>query len=395
MATQLLTPWLQEAAVELSGGTLRKQILPMRRILYTDKTGKQREIDFNKQYLTDLATAFKARAVDQVVLQLADGGNTHNNDPLRTAGTVEDVEVAEDGLYAIIRPNELGDQAFKLNPQIGVSARMFENVTRSDGKTFPRILQHVLATVDPQIPGMKPWEPVAAAATQLSVSGVDTVDLTNSSYQKGSAMPEANEGSVTLTLDAAQAGRLQLLLNDDNAAAAALAGAVAELSNQGGDDTSGGAASVPTLAQLQAQTATELSNAAQVQTAAEIELVRAQAEMANERVQQMAIQLANAQVEGELERLGSTGLAPAIIEAARPLLLLQPAAVELSNGAEQIDPGAVIRSVLDTVVALSRAGVDMIDLGRETGSMLATDTATSESQERTAYLAAWDEQYGK
>ena len=47
------------------------------------------------------AEAFRSRAYDQVPFQLADSKNTHTNDPERTRGQILDLELGEDGLYAL------------------------------------------------------------------------------------------------------------------------------------------------------------------------------------------------------------------------------------------------------------------------------------------------------
>lgn len=388
MTVRVLTPQLATDAVELSGGRWKKQILPMRPITYTGRDGKKRVIDFNRAYLTDLVTAYNDKAYDQVPFQIADAANTHTNDPARTAGEFVQLELGNDGLYAVLEPNEFGKDILAKNPKLSVSARIFENMDRSDGKHYPRALQHVLGTLDPQVPGLKPWEQVAEdAPVGLSGGTEDFVDLSNANYEE-KKMPENAAGSVTMTLSADQNERLQNLLNDDEAASAALAGATAELANQSGTGA-------PTLAELANQGTAgggaEGGTPVTVADPAVLEFVRTQTELANTRVMELSAQLAQAQTAGEIDRLSQTGLAPAIIEAARPLLQLQPAAVELSNGTENVDPGAVIREVLDTVVALSRAGLDVINLGTESGSGIESDP---KSTDRAAMLTQWSESYG-
>jgi len=373
MTSQLLTPTCVAAAVELAGGLFRKQILPFGSINYTAPDGSKRKLTFDQKFHQDLVTSYQSGAFGQVPFQLADSKNTHTNDPERTRGEITGVEMRSDGLYALVKP--LTPEAAELirnNPKLGVSVRVVENYQRSDGQFFPRALQHVLGTVDPQVVGMKPWEEV-----QLTDPVTDeTIDLTSNTYE-GTTMTtiQGDTGQVTLTLSQAEADRLALLLNDDEAAAAALAGAIG-LSNgnqsTGDDDVYAGLAP---------------------EVAAAIEMANASADAANQRVAELANQLASAQVAGEVERYGAAGLAPAIIDAARPLLAVQSGAIDLSNGSDRVDPGAVIRSVLDTVLGLSQAGLDVIDLGRETGSLQGSETDPA-TQNRNALLSQWSTEYG-
>lgn len=374
---EILTPYDRGDVTELSSGLFRKQILPRRSISYTGKGGVRRKIDFNDAYLRDLVAGFRAGAFDEVAVQMADGANTHTLDPERKRASVVSLEMAADGLYALVKPNnEKAAQFLRENPKMGVSARIIEGMDRSDGLRFPRALHHVLITTDPQIPGLKPW----AEAESVSLASGDpdeTVDLADASYERNESMPKPPAGQTTLTLDQAQADRLTLLLNDDEAAARALFGVIQMTNPAGGsddpdDDSDESGTGGPDPDQL--------------------ELTRTQVELANQRITEMSRQLAAAEVATELDRLGQQGLAPAIIEAARPLLMMQQGVVELSNGVDQVDPGAVIRQVLDTVIQLSRSGLDTVNLNRETGFW--GEDADSVQGEREVALAAWTAEYG-
>lgn len=377
MTSQLLTPACASAVVELADGLFRKQILPFGSINYTAPNGSRRRLTFDRKFHEDLVSSYRSGAFGQVPFQLADAKNAHTNDPERTRGEITGVEMRSDGLYALVKPmTPEAAELIRTNPKLGVSVRVVENYQRSDGQFFPRALQHVLGTLDPQVVGMKPWEEV-----QLTDPVTDeTIDLTASTYE-GTTMGDdgtGGTGQVTLTLDAAQADRLALLLNDDDAAAAALAGVIGLANgNRGtGDDDDD---------EPYAGLAPEVALA--------IEMANANAEAANQRVAELANQLATAQVAGEVERYGAAGLAPAIIDAARPLLAVQSGAIDLSNGADRVDPGAVIRSVLDTVLGLSQAGLDVIDLGRETGSLQGSENDPA-TQTRNALLSQWSTDYG-
>jgi hypothetical protein len=75
-------------------------------------------------------------------------------------------------------PTERGDQVLRENPYLGVSCRIVEQYSRSDGKFYPACVQHVLGTLDPRIPGLGAWEPV-----QLSNGGgAVIIDLSASSW---------------------------------------------------------------------------------------------------------------------------------------------------------------------------------------------------------------------
>src|SRR5690606_27125899 len=106
------------------------------------------------------ATAFKSGAYDQVPLVFADHENRHNLDPKRFGGEIEDFVVKNDGLYAKVSATSDTAKVLKNNPRLGVSARIVEGLEKSDGRVFPRAIQHVLLTMDPRVTGMKPWQTI-------------------------------------------------------------------------------------------------------------------------------------------------------------------------------------------------------------------------------------------
>jgi hypothetical protein len=362
---EILTPCDEGECTELASGVFRKHILPKRAIQYTDKTGKRRTIDFNDAYLADLARSFRANAFDEVALQMADGANTHTLDPERKRAEVISLEVADDGMYALVKPNnEQAAQYLRENPKMGVSARIIEGMKRSDGQQFSRALHHVLVTTDPQIPGLNPWQEVEAVAL-ASGDPDETVNLAGASYEGTTKMGQKDDGQVTLTLDATQAARLQELLAVD-----------------------------PAVLLARPQADVDPDDVDPDVTAEAIEMVRAEVALANENNALLTQRLNDAEISKEIGELVRTGLAPAIIEAARPLLSMQSGAVELSNVAgETVDPGATMRLVLDTVVQLNRAGLDVVDLNREVGSLVGQEVAQQDA-EREAALDLWSEQYG-
>jgi hypothetical protein len=172
----LLSPQDDGAAIALSQKVYRKRILPKATINY-----KGRKIRFDDAYLTDLANSFHQGAYDQVAFMMAPDNNSHTLDPERFRGEVKSVEVDEDGLYAVFQVTPDAAKVLDENPKLGVSARILENYQRSDGKHFPRALQHVLGTLDPVIPGLGTWEEVA-----LSNGGPaeNVIDLSATSYEE-------------------------------------------------------------------------------------------------------------------------------------------------------------------------------------------------------------------
>src|SRR5450755_4447655 len=169
MPTTVLTP-MDRGKARPSGASLwRKQVLPLGEISY-----KGRRISFTKEYLSGLAKAFTDKAFDVVPFQFADGANTHTNAPEQRRGTVRDLELTDDGLDIIVETGADAGKHLAEYPDLGVSARIVEAYDRADGKFFPAAIQHVLATLDPRIPGMRPWQAVEAA----NDDGGELIDLT-------------------------------------------------------------------------------------------------------------------------------------------------------------------------------------------------------------------------
>jgi hypothetical protein len=176
MTALVLAPPSYAAAVELAGsGRLwRKRVLPVGTINY-----KGREIHFRHDYLADLARAFKANAYDQVPFQLAAGDNKHNNDVCNFGGEITDMTAENDGLWITMQPTERGAAILRENPRLGVSARIVEDYSRSDGQFFSAAIQHVLGTLDPRVPGLGEWEAIEAS----NEPGMAVIDLSSSQFE--------------------------------------------------------------------------------------------------------------------------------------------------------------------------------------------------------------------
>jgi hypothetical protein len=377
MTTLVLTPLDVSQATELSGqsGRWRKQILPIRKINY-----KGRTLDFNATYLASLRDSFKRRAFDQVPAQLADSANKHNNDPKNTVGDLVDVELGSDGLYGVFEPNADGAAILAKNPKIGVSARILEGYRRSDGEVFPQALQHVLLTVDPHVSGMKPWEKVELSndlgvESTLDLSGYEEeTDMTKPAT--GTGQGDENKDGDVVTLSREEYTAFQELLTERKAVLEFTAGLTPEDVEDGdedeedGEEGDGEGTGDGTTAPPEVPDAVKL--AFEAQSAQILELTN---------------QLHATEVNNEVEKLLGEGLAPAIVEAARPLLGLADASIELSNG-DKLDVPKQVHGLLRALIDLSNRGESIINYGGEIGL---SATADPQEQQRSAQLKAWNE----
>lgn len=371
MTTAVLTPERRGSVVELGNGRWRKQLLPLGSITY-----RGRKITFDRQYLSELVKSFKRQACPTVPFQLADADNKHTNDPERRRGTVVDLELAPDGLDAIIELDDGGEEIVEKYPDLGVSARIYENYERSDGNFFKAALQHVLGTLDPHVTGMRPWQ---AVALSNDVSG-PVIDLSDSEFEDGE-----EEGKVVATKsqlkqllaklrESGDESELtdeeldQLLAiteaisdtggdsktsskSDDEAeltdeeldaliAAAEADAAKSDDTESDSDDTDEGGETVPETdpqliaASQQQQKALELANSKLDRQALELAAVKAK--------------LAEQQFVAEQRTLADQyGIPPRITELARPLLEGgdEGHVIQLANG-DEVDAGDVMRKVL-------------------------------------------------
>lgn len=194
------------SAVHVKGRTFRKQILPIGSITY-----KGRKITFDRAFLTELKESYDKQAYDQVPLVLANDANAHNMDPERFRGEVTGLEVTNKGLEAIIRTTREGARLIKANPRLGVSARILHNIEKADGRVFGKALNHVLATMDPKVTKMSPWQTV-----DLSTDNTEVVDLTAAHFtQEGSAMAKKSQAKGKGTRRATKPDVLTLTLTRD------------------------------------------------------------------------------------------------------------------------------------------------------------------------------------
>lgn len=392
MTTEVCTPFGTPSPIELSSdGLYRKQILRFCTIDYQGRDGQRRKITFDEDYGRDLVQAFKDGAFEQVPFQLADGDNRHNNSPLLTGGEAVALALSKDGsgVDAVLKLNHQGRRAVELNRKLGVSARILENVTLG-GKPYPRAVQHVLGTVDPQVRGMRPWEQVDSV--DLSSGTVsESLDLSTATYERSVDMPNGTGDTVTLELAAplaellrkpGTAERLAAMLEEDEGLEA-LADQLGDLLDEDED---------PDEDEQDDEDEDDEDVALSGPTAEAIELATAQTSALESRVVELTNQLTEQRLAAETAHFQREGLAPAILEAAAPLLAVESGALELSNGVgPAVDPGAVIRDVLNSVLELSQSGHLIVDLSGEAGTTEAGDPAASK---RDALLNAWTAEYG-
>lgn len=371
MTAAVLTPFTGSKAIELGNRRWAKRLLPVGEINY-----QGRVLKFSKDYLGGLVKAFKDRAYDQVPFQLAGDSNKHTNDVERYGGQIVDMALKPDGLYIELEPTERGEKVLKDNPLCGVSARIVEAYDRSDGKFFPKAIQHVLATLDPRIPALGGWSTVEAA------NDVDiTIDLSSAQFTtEDNAMPELTDE---------QQGKLAELLKipADKLAALVSGLTTADASALTGGEVGGEPGELDD-AELDAliDEALALDEAGMLGPDGEIlepgEQVPVGAGLSNDDAA-MAIELAQAGVDENSRQLSiisqqldherwlneraklSRHVPPFLVDLAQPLLEGAGHTVELSGG-KYADAGQIMRKVLD------ETGKLFASLGFETDVELGT-----------------------
>lgn len=386
MTTQFLTPIDLGETTKVGGRLFRKQVLPYGSINYKDKTGQQRKINFTRSMFTEIEKAFRDKCFPGVPLVFCDSKNDHTMETRATTGEVVDMEIADDGLYLIARADDDAAKLLSTYPNLGISARMFENLERADGKFYPAAIQHALITWDPKVPDLRPWEAVNLSSEQVD----DTIDLTHETFapageREGVEMAEMEP----LTDEELRKLRAVLAAIDDEQPPAEdgsdVDDAVTDETDQAEETDESGDTDDNDLPELtdeeldalaaevlgEAQADAEQSPAEQAQDKKPAEVAASNTgpavELANARVAEVELQLANMQreldarnFERERDKLAHAGVPPFIVDLARPLLQGSNV-IELSNG-ETTDAGKVMRDVLGAV-----AKFDLLDLSRATG----------------------------
>lgn len=386
----LFTPWRRERTVELGNHRWRKQLLPLGTVVYNGE-----RIDFSRGYLRGLVRAFSDRAVDAVPFQLAGDNNKHTNAVKQRAGTIRGLELVDDGLDLILETDDEGDKLLSKYPDIGVSARIYEDYTReSDGRHWPAALQHVLATLDPHIVGMRQWtklEPELA----MSNSHSRVIDLTNEKFEgegKEERVPKTR-GSLKEILAKLESDGDETELTDEEL------DRLLAIVNAAGEDDSESELSDEELEAILAAAEAEGDDTEDDATSSDPAVIAAAnrssraLELANARLEHQALELAGVQKrldtsewEREKRELATKyGIPPSISEKGRALLFGSGHVVELSNG-EEVDAGGILRDVLHAI----GDRVKILDLSGLIGSDL-QEPDTEEKQEADRVAAERDD----
>lgn len=370
----------------------RKMLLPRKKI-----KANGRSLDLASMF-SDLIKAEREGAFDAIPLQVHE---THTKDPRYTEGQVSNLVHLQDGpdgdgLYGDIEfADDKGvDLVRKSSGKVGVSVSMVENLVRDeDGQEhrWPVAMQHVLMTTDPHVRQMGGWHPINLGRADVE----DTIDLSNQSYDEIEEEPvtaptdappaEGTENSGMVTLEVTPEQREQLLgLLSDVQTAEAVAG-------RGSGDEGAPTGETRPEAEL-VGASTNLDRESAEGGSDEIELMRSEIETERNARIELSRELQRARAASELEALGNTGLAPSIINLARPLLEIErgTGTIELSRG-ESVDPTRVIREVLNEVIELSRRGAGVIALDTEIGMHIGGE---AEQAERAQKLRDLDEMFG-
>lgn len=367
MAVEVFTPFNRSKPerVDLATKRFRKQILRPGEFDYTDDEGKQRKLKFDLSYFNTLKKAFDDKAFDSVAFQFTDGTNSHNVGPDYTRGVLVEMEEPSDkGLWGQFEIDEAGVKQLSANPELGVSARIFENLRHADGRAYQAAVHQVLGTTDPVITGMEPWQAVELSRP-MTVSS--TIDLSGREQNK---MPKNDDDQTVLKLSTAQREKLLTLLED-------VAGAeeLEKLINGDPDDDD-------------ENEPDDDDREPVVDKQTQIKLSRAEARIAE--LERLNLEQA---VDKTLGGLVLDGLAPAIVDLARPLLL-EPGqtVIELSRDGrtEKATTGAVVKELLTTVLKLARDGLAVVGLNEETGELLGSDAEMGKTK---ALVDAWENQF--
>jgi hypothetical protein len=342
----VLTPVSESGVVELASNVFRKQVIKHGQYSYKDKLGT-RTLNFDPAYTANLVSAWRDRAFDAVPLQFADSDNRHTNDVERTRGEIIDFEPSKDGsgLDAIVRADPAAAKVLERYKSLPVSVRIIEQHERADGKTYPAAIQHVLATWDPRLTGMKPWERVELSEGD---EGIDVLDLTEQTApqgadQEGAIVPEKTEESTQgLSPDVLnKLTKFAGLLNNEG---------MFDVDDEDEDDELAEIARAafedegvePTAPEQPAQQPAEVA-AAREPSAAEIEMAR-RLDLAEIEMSRLRTDASEKRYEALQTELAEAGIPPVCLDMCKSWLV-GGNAIELSNG-ERRDPGEDIVKML-------------------------------------------------
>jgi hypothetical protein len=398
----VLAPFDDAAAIELGNHYWRKQVLRHGDFAYGDRT-----LRFTPEYTQGLAKAWREKAYDAVPFQFAGPDNQHTNAIDATRGEIVGFESTTDGLDAIMTLEPEAETVIRRHPRLPVSVRIIENLDRADGQHFDAAVQHVLATWDPRVTAMKPWERVELANDDVD-HVLDLTDLTvarpGATTHEGTDMPKLAD-----SFSDEEIAQLRTLLTDvagkdtkDTSVQDATPAAPATKDSKAPDtqDTQDAEYVVPSDAELEriacalfpeetaddagkAKVDATADNPQAVELANRLSLIEAE----NARLRGAADIAAYEKLRDDLAR--DSGIPPAITDLAKPLLT-GAHMIELSGGTK-VNAGEVIHKVL---VAIGEQ-VRMLDLsGPAVFDQSATDAAAAADKERESFAKQYAQQFG-
>lgn len=311
MSNVTLTPLVEQDAVKLSenGKTLwKKQVLPTGKFNYK---GEVIDFDLIGKSAKD---AFEKKAMDQVAFQLADSGNNHNFDPKNYRGEVTNVEyIPGQGTFTTLDLSKFPDVAdlVEKNPKFGVSAQI-----ERDNKDHPFVFSHILGTLNPKVKGMKPWEKL-----ELSEATDNVLDLTDIELSKGGENVTDTKTTVTDGLKPEEIAAFRDFMANQKV----IDDAIKNVNLSNGDDDSEGDSEAIKLANERIDNALRLAHESQI-------------ELAETKWEKLT---------GDLTR---DGVPPVVLSNAAPLMKLpKMSPIKLSNGKDEVDPQAIMLSVLESL----------------------------------------------
>jgi len=383
-ALSFVTPVISsETDLAESGGKLAfwKQILPKKSIHYTAKDGTRKVLNFDDKYLSDLANN---QAVDKLGFILADKENAHTMDPERWRGEVVELQKRDDGLYGkIVFPNAEAAKAVLDNPNLGVSARIRENIPRNDGSVISRGLIHVLGTLDPQVNGMSPWEPA-----DLSESGDDVLDLSDEEFEEleMAGKKKSLEDFTEADIDAMTEDDIDAFLAEFAPDFAATMSDDEEDDSEDEDDDEFEFEDDDEDEDAEARQLVGAGADMSRQVAQDIELANQRAASAEARANEALRRAAQAEWEKEREGYMSSGVPPHLLDLAEPVLCrADDMVIDLSNepDTDDVNVSAVVRGFLD-------AARGTVDLSEEQGHGASFRHGDGDDPD-AEYLANWPE----
>lgn len=395
----LQLPYRTKDAARVGPRLFRKQVLPLGSITY-----KGRRLDFTRPYLERLVQNFKQGAYAQVPFLLATDDNRHTMDPDRFRGEVKGLELADDGLDAVVELSDEGAKIIRDNPRLGVSARLVEQAGEAGPSAVPAI-QHVLGTLDPRVTGMRDWEAISSdlAACHDALQVVDltqahfdgehtdvpeaTTDtkLTEEHLEKLKALPEDKQAAVLKLLDAEPAEPTKDDPPKEESDSRTLMDRL--LGRKKGDDEPTDQEVKDAVEELLKDTDTsdtdrEPAAAALSQEAqAAIDLANTNAATATKKADEALTALRAERFKSRKQELVRAGVPPADVDLARPLLEAEDdAPIDLSNG-EKTSAREIVEKLLD-----GRKGT--VDLSAASGS--AEAEADPERAEAAKVAEEWE-----